>query len=137
MKRPRPDLIGIDFAQIVKAGAAEMVRQGEESLLKSERDRKHRYETPEELAVLVFQVRGDPPMWRMETLSDVCGAGIVKVFDPNPAFLAAEMRMKLTGVFEVYGVCNSSADARQKAAKLVIREMGTARLKDSQRSEGD
>jgi hypothetical protein len=138
VKRPRPDLIGIDFARIVREGAKEMHRQGEESLIKRERDAKHAYEQLPEIGVLVFQERSNPPLWRMETVKEgPNGMGIVKVWDPAPAFLQAEMRVKLAGVFEVYDVCETSAEARRVAGSIRIREMGTIRLKDSERFEGE
>jgi hypothetical protein len=139
VKRPRPDLVGIDFQQIVQRGASEMMRQGHDSAEKRERaKRQYTYTDAPELAVLIFQERYDPPLWRMETLKPgPNGMGIVKVWDPNPAFLEAELRNVLAGKLEVYGVCANSEDARWSAANIKIREMGTVRLRDSQTREGE
>jgi hypothetical protein len=139
VKRPRPDLVGIDFQQIVQRGAQEMMRQGHDSAEKRERaKRQYTYTDAPELAVLIFQERYDPPLWRMETLKPgPNGMGIVKVWDANPAFLEAELRNVLAGKLEVYGVCANSEDARWSAANIKIREMGTVRLRDSQTREGE
>ena len=139
MKRNRTDLVGIDFQQIVQRGAREMMRQGHDSAEKRERaKRQYAYTEAPELAVLTFQEQHDPPLWRMETLKPgPNGMGIVRVWDPNQAFLEAELRNKLAGLLEVHGVCANSDDARWSAANVKIRNMGTVRLKDSERFEGE
>jgi hypothetical protein len=134
----RPDLIGIDFARVLRAGAKDMIRQADEGRVRVERDQRHEYETAPELCVLVFQERLEPPLWRMETVQPLeKGIGIVKVWDREPAFLMPELRNKLAGLFEVHDVAKTSVEARSIAASLNIREMGTIPLRDSQRREGE
>lgn len=139
MKRHRQDLVGIDFNQILKAGARNMLDQamrGEQTRMREAS--VHRYDTTQELSVLVFEERSNPPLWRMETLGTLPNdLPTVKVWDPEPAFLQAEMRNKLGGLFLVYDVCATPEEARKLSCKIVIREMGTIRLRDADRFEGE
>lgn len=139
MKRVRNDLIGIDFERTLRAAAKEIWDSANKAADQLERKkREYQYEQTHELEVMVFEERASPPLWRIETLRPgPNGMGIVTARDPEPRFLEAELRNVLAGKLEVYGAANNSAEARRMACKMVIRNLGTVRLKDSERFEGE
>lgn len=139
MRRRRPELIGIDFARNLRAGAKDLMERAIKAGEKREREAAaYKYNTTQEIAVMVFEQRSNPPLWRMETLTELPhGIGTVKVYDEVPRFLAAELRNVLAGKFELHGVCATPDEARHLACTVRIREMGTVRLKDSERFAGE
>jgi hypothetical protein len=130
---------GIDLNAASRAGAKNMLEHAMQATREREIDGlRHKYDLDIEIGVLVFQERSDPPMWRMETLGELQGGiPMVKVWDPEPAFLQAELRNVLGGKFLLYGVAATDAEARKLACKVRIREMGTIKPRDSERHLGE
>ena len=94
MRKHRPNLIGVDFAQVLRKGAKDLMERAIKAGEKREREAAvYKYDTTQEIAVMVFEQRSNPPLWRMETLTELpYGIGTVTVYDETPRFLAAELR---------------------------------------------
>ncbi|HEX6239971.1 MAG TPA: hypothetical protein VFZ61_03720 [Polyangiales bacterium] len=139
MTRNKQHFYGVDLNAVARAGAKNMLEHAMQATREREVDGlKHVYDLEREIAVLVFKERDDPPLWRMETLGELQGGiPMIKVYDPDPAMLKAELRNVLGGKFVLYGVARTDAEARRLSCKVRIREMGTILPKDSERFLGE
>lgn len=137
MKRPRPDLLGIDFASILRKGAANMLQIAEHAEQRRVQEaRKYRYDESPELQCLVFQERSD--LWRIETIQPGPGGmGIVTARDTCERFLLPELRALLIDKLVTYGVARDRNEARGMVHKMRISVADTIRLRDSERFEGE
>lgn len=138
--RDKAHLKGVDIGRMIREGAANLMERAVIHGIERERKAAHdKLWTPRpDLVVETFQVRDNPPMWRMETRSPLnAGIGVVKVYDADPRFLKAEMRVKLVNLLLLHGVAEDMTEARGMVGRMTIFECKRVMLKDSLRFEGE
>lgn len=95
----------------------------------------HQYTSAPYLEVIVQQIRIDPPVWRMETVTPIIAEfGKLAVEEQDRRHLEPELRLAAARILLRYGYVQTWDDARERVKEMKIHQQGRIVVpKDSER----
>lgn len=132
---PRKAFAGDDPAVQLRRMAKHMydgaMRNAEEARRQALR---HQYTSAPYLEVVVSQVRADPPLWRMESVTPVVEDAYLRVEEADQRHLEPELRMEAARLLLHFGHVQTWDEARERVKLMEIKRQGRIVMpRDSER----